>query len=203
MMQVNSEGTLNFARTLSSLKNPPFLIHVSSSTEPIGTEKPESVYSKSKARGTTAVVSALTQAHIPFNVVRIHNTYGPTQPNERFIMSLVKKMRHRETIQLNYPNRVRDFCLIGDVTGHLADLVEQQHSSIANREIGTGKGTTLLDVAHLICQIVGAPKSLITNQDSRIKDPSAVRVADTTSPVFLQCKTSLQDGLDLVVRSFL
>ena len=117
-------------------------------------------------------------------------------------MSLVSKIKNHESLQLNYPNRVRDFCLIDDVTGHLADLVERKHSSISTREIGTGKGTTLLNVAQMICQIVGAPPSLITSREDAFQDPSPVQIADMSSTTFLQCKTSLQDGLDLVVRGF-
>ena len=69
-------------------------------------------------------------------------------------------------------------------------------------EIGTGKGTTLLNVARMTCQIVGAPPSLITSREDALQDPSPVQVADVSSTAFLQCKTSLQDGLDLMVRGF-
>ena len=201
MVQVNSDATMHFARILSNLQNPPTLIHIASSTEPIGNVQPESLYSKSKAEGTAAVVSVLSQTQIPLKVLRIHNTYGPTQPEGRFVMSLINKFRNNEEVHLNYPDRVRDFCLIDDVSQHIVKLVTQKHTGISHNEIGTGTGVTLINAANMICKTVGASESLITSNSPEVFDPSSIQVADKLLTGFCKCETTLQGGLNILLRS--
>jgi len=201
MVQVNSDATIHFARILSNLQNPPTLIHIASSTEPIGNVQPESLYSKSKAEGTAAVITALSQTQIPFKVLRIHNTYGPMQPEGRFVMSLINKFCNNEEVHLNYPDRVRDFCLIDDVSQHIVKLVTQKHTGISHNEIGTGTGVTLIDAANMICKTVGASESLITSNSSEVFDPNSSQVADKLLNGFCKCETTLQGGLNILLGS--
>ena len=201
MVKVNSDATIHFARILSNLQNPPTLIHIASSTEPIGNVQPESLYSKSKAEGTAAVVSVLSQTQIPLKVLRIHNTYGPTQPEGRFVTSLINKFRNNEEVHLNYPERVRDFCFIDDVSQHIVKLVTQKHTGISHNEIGTGTGVTLINAANMICKTVGASESLITSNSSEVFDPNSIQVADKLLTGFCKCETTLQGGLNILLRS--
>ena len=201
MVQVNSDAAIDFARILSNLQNPPTLIHIASSTEPIGNVQPESPYSKSKAEGTAAVVAVLSQTQIPLKVLRIHNTYGPMQPEGRFVMSLINKFRNNEEVHLNYPDRVRDFCLIDDVSQHIVKLVTQKHTGISHNEIGTGTGVTLINAANMICKTVGAPESLITSNSSEVLDLNSIQVADNLLTGFCKCETTLQVGLNILVGS--
>ena len=199
MNVVNSMGAAVFARAMSELATPPWFVHASSSTEHTGNGTAESTYSTTKAAGTTATESQLRLAGLAHSIVRIHNTYGPDQPEGRFVMAAVTKLRRREQFTLNFPARVRDFCFGDDVVRHLADLLETPHRSATFREIGSGTGMTLEDASRLISERVGAPAELVLINTTTASDPNPSQVADASSPDFLECATSFQDGIDALV----
>jgi nucleoside-diphosphate-sugar epimerase len=201
MNVVNSIGASVFAGVMSDLATPPWFVHAASSTEPLGAETAESTYSSTKAEGTSTTGSQLRAAGLPHAIVRIHNTYGPGQPRGRFVMDALTTLMRRETFTLNYPARLRDFCFVDDVAGHLADLLERPHQGESSREIGSGQGITLEEAARLICDRAGAPVELVRVKAMPGSDPNLAQLADTSSPDFLKCTTSFRDGIDALVSA--
>jgi nucleoside-diphosphate-sugar epimerase len=203
MNAVNSMGAAVFARAMSELATPPWFVHASSSTEPTGNRSAESMYSATKAEGTTATESELRTAGLAHSIVRIHNTYGPDQPEGRFVMGAVMRLRRSERCVLNFPARVRDFCFVDDVVRHLADLLETPHPSATFREVGSGTGVTLEDAVRLIRERVGAPPELVVINTGTASDSNPSQVADASSSDFLECTTSFQDGIDALVSNLI
>jgi nucleoside-diphosphate-sugar epimerase len=192
----NAQGPANFALAISEMANAPWLVHVASSTEPVAGEIAESIYSATKAQGTLAVRARMTQAQLPYSIARVHNTYGISQPPGRFLYDLVMHLRRGERVLLHYPNRVRDFAYIDDVVTHLADIVESPLSETADYEIGTGVGMSLRDVANLVCSRLGTDSNLVECNEPPEFDPQLIHIADSGSPCFRACATSLSDGIE-------
>jgi putative transposase len=65
--------------------------------------------------------------------------------------------------------------------------------------IGSGTGMTLEDASRLISERVGAPAELVLINTTTASDPNPSQVADASSPDFLECATSFQDGIDALV----
>lgn len=201
MHRVNYEGATAFGEAMAESKEPPWLVHAASSTEPKDSHAPESAYSASKAAGTQALVNILDSARISFSLARIHNTYGPLQPDGRFVMGVIRNLLAHEEVHVRHPMRVRDFCYVDDVVHHLADLAETTHCSSVVSEIGTGRGTSLSDLVEIVRCRVGASVNLMVATVNRGADPTEYQVADSESPDFLRCRTSLEDGIDRTLRS--
>lgn len=201
MHRVNYEGATALAEAIADAQNPPWLVHAASSTEPKATHNPESAYSASKSAGTQAFVCILDRALIPFSLARVHNVYGPLQPDGRFVMCAIRSLIAGVEVHLRHPVRVRDFCYVDDVVQHLADLSETTHPSRFVTEIGTGKGSRLGDLVELVRSRVGASPDLVVPHFTRSVDPNEYQVADSEGPGFLRCRTSLVNGIDMTIRS--
>lgn len=203
MLRVNFHGAQALSHAIRSVASPPWFVHVSSSTEPKGGAEPESPYSRSKALGTAMLEDSLTRDGVPLAVVRIHNTYGASQPDGRFLMSAMRKLHRGEPFVVQFPHRIRDFCFIEDVGTHLAAVVESPQEGVSHWEIGTGTGTSLWQAGDMVRRRVGAPAHLLGRDVDPRHDPAPVDVASSGDVGFLECETTLHDGLDQVARSAL
>ena len=196
MHAVNVDGAVNLARLASEVRTPPWYIHVASSTEPLDGATAESEYSRLKGEGTDAVMRFLNSSGMAYSVAVVHNTYGPRQPQGRFVGDVVRSVARGERVHILHPGRIRDFCYVDDVASRLATVVLGRRADHDRpiREIGTGHGATLLDVALLVCRTLGKPEGLVTVSASP-DEGEAPRVADRGAPGFLECPTSLEQGI--------
>jgi len=201
MRRVNYGGAIALGEAIAATKKPPWLVHASSGTEPREAHTPESAYSASKAEGTRALGALLESARIPFSVARIHNTYGPSQPSGRFVMRVIKSLLAGEEVHVKYPSRVRDFCYVEDVVCHLADMAEITYSSSSVSEIGTGKGTSLWNLVEIVRRRLGSSTNVMMTPITWASDLNEYQVGNSGDPGFLLCETSLEDGIDKVLRS--
>jgi nucleoside-diphosphate-sugar epimerase len=200
MIAINAHGAAALAKAASAVSTPPWYVHIASSTEPLLGETPESAYSASKAAGTTMTRDALEAAGMAYSIVTIHNAYGSTQPTGRFVVDVMRSLLRRETVRIEHPSRVRDFCYIDDVVTHVTTVVERGSTGgHSTREIGTGQGTSLRALAELACEILGVPSGLVIAKEESGEDPHAYRVADSFAAGFLGCTTPLSVGLTRLV----
>lgn len=150
--RVKSVGASVLAQVLTELAVAPWFVHASSSTEPNPGEDTESAYSRTKAERTSvtrAQPHALGLAHA---IVRIHNAYGARQLEGRFVMAALTALRRGERFTPQFPDRVRDFCLAGDVARHLADVLESPPGREVFREIGSIRALSIAEAARVICR---------------------------------------------------
>ncbi len=202
MLKVNAIAPATLADALTRLRvSAPFLVHVASSTEPRESGASESDYSSTKALGSIAVRHTLEEAGLPFVIARVHNTYGPEQPDGRFLMSVIRDLQQGRPVFVRYPDRLRDFCYIHDVADNLSNLVEDTARSGRTLEIGTGVGTTLLDAAKMAAKRLNVDQGMVSAKYPAMPDQHPMEVADPTSRAFVSCKTSISSGIDLTIRS--
>ena len=195
MSEINIDGTRSVAMALARTDVPPWFLHVSSSTEPRNGSAAESEYSGTKAAGTTAISSILLAAELDHSIARLHNVYGPGQPAGRFVADVISNSKRNMPTHLNFPDRIRDFCFAFDVTSALSTLVETREPGSRMHEVGSGTGTSLMDIALLITASVGASCDLVMRPEKASFDPRPELVADQHSLDFLRCTTTLDEGI--------
>ncbi len=193
MVHANREGPGNVAR--ASAAAGARMLHVASSTEPLPGMLPESFYSQTKADGTGEVIGLMGRERGAFAVARVHNAYGRDQPRGRFIIDVIERLSSGGEFTIRFPDRVRDFCVVDEVVGHLADLALADTSADRCFDIGTGVGITLRDAALAIQDAFGAEGSEVHWAEGPAADPAPSSVAGDAGMATLWCPTTLAAGL--------
>lgn len=199
-LTVNSEGPKNLINAIERSMEKSKLIHISSATEPRDPNYLslfESKYSESKYIGTQSVFNAANVGQVEAKIVRVHNCYGAEQPRNRFVSWVINQAESKEEIYLNYPNRVRDFCLVSEAATAIASIstIFATRPSKQMEEVGTGVGISLKDAALEICDVLNADRRLVKMPDNEELDmhPSEIaRVSDQSGGL---CKTTFKLGI--------
>lgn len=139
------------------------LIHVASATEPRPGARGESLYSETKGIGTSVVEESIRRERIPGTVLRLHNVYGPDQPEGRLVRDLIAGASHRRIPTLTYPDRSRDFVFEHDAVRALTHAILNYDSRDPMVELRTGNLTTLRCLQEKITSLVweGDPLSCL------------------------------------------
>jgi len=198
MESMNSSVPIWLAQSIIAINPGIQLIHAASSTEqPSTSGEFESDYSRTKAAGTRALAECARESSGPVTILRIHNTYGADQPRNRFIASVIDRCLAGEQVALNYPDRVRDFVHIDDVAAAFVDACRVRGEGLSEFEVGTGTGTSLVDVATIIAVEAGVGPDTIT-QTHRV-DHHPITVADP-GELIRRATIALPDGIRRVVQ---
>jgi dTDP-L-rhamnose 4-epimerase len=129
---------------------------------------PTSVYGATKL-AQEHILSAWGSSHdTRLTILRFQNVYGPGQSlinSYTGIVSLFSQMARRgESIPVYEDGRItRDFVYIEDIADALrAVIVDPPADSLSRFDVGSGVGTTILDLAQLIADYHHAPDPHIT-----------------------------------------
>jgi nucleoside-diphosphate-sugar epimerase len=79
--------------------------------------------------------------------------YGPFEATERLVPSVTRRLLAEENAPLTAGTQVRDFIHVADCGAALAALVDSEVTGPVN--VGSGQGTTVLEVATTIGRIIG------------------------------------------------
>ena len=202
-LEVNSLGPRNLVNVLSGkhFGNIP-LIHISSATEPrllANLQLFESAYSESKFLGTKEIGLAISTGKLSGALIRLHNCYGNDQPIDRFVAWAYRELKAGEQINLKFPKRIRDFCFVKDAAQCLVTLATEDKSVYSDgmREIGSGIGLSLHQVAFEIADFLEISPNLIVDSDYTSEDYHPIEVAELLDGDSGRCLTQLRDGLIL------
>jgi len=177
MHYVNVEIARRIAVGMSQLNAPCNLLHLSSSTEPLGSTAPESDYAKFKKEGTEEVRRILAGSAHALKIVRVHNVYATQLLPKRFISEVAIAAKKGDEFRLEFPNRVRDFVYLGDVISSLKEIILNDAGVARQYEVGTGVGRSLSAVAEMIYGMSGRSRSLIIGSSDSTKDEHSYEVA--------------------------
>lgn len=89
---------------------------------------------------------------------RLFFPYGPGEPPGRFIPSVIQGLLQRAPVDCTHGGQVRDFVYVDDVAEACAALVAGEASGAYN--VGSGRGSSLREVADLIVSELGHPELL-------------------------------------------
>lgn len=201
-LDVNTCSSMNIVEAMYLAGKTSRFIHVASATENLASpsETHESEYSLTKELGTANYVNALMRTGFSGMTLVLHNTYGKTQPEDRFIAASKKALANGERLRLNYPQRVRDFVYQPDVNlafeQAINDLFAKNSFPHQFKEIGTCTGVTLYDAALIIAAALGLGSEMIEIDNQKRVDQHSSRTALFDSEHTYICKTSLVDGIN-------
>ena len=152
------------------------LPHDSVSVEP----RPTSVYGATKLAQEHVLTAWCLAMGVTPILVRLQNVYGPGQsPNNPYtgIVPLFAQVaRGGGSIPVYEDGEiVRDFVFIDDVVAALLGVLAAGKATASPYDVGSGKGTTILDLARIVAGIYGAPEPTITGQfrDGDVRHASA------------------------------
>lgn len=163
---------------------------------------PTSVYGATKL-AQEHILSAWTGAHdARLSVLRFQNVYGPGQSlinSYTGIVSLFSQLARRgESIPVYEDGRItRDFVYIDDVADSIAAVALTPPAATgAPFDVGSGAGTTILELATLIAEYYGAPAPHITGafRDGDVRHASC-DIDDTVAGLDWAPRWGLRDGL--------
>lgn len=157
-LEVNYLGTKNLVRNICKYKKDIWLFFASSShvykssnriLKEIDEVRPITLYGRTKLRAENYLLKDHLKNKLKICIGRIFSFTNKKQKKPYLIPSLHEKInKQRDSINIDNLNHVRDFCHIEDICRAINLLKKKKLSGTFN--IGTGKGTNLLNIIKLI-----------------------------------------------------
>ena len=161
---------------------------------------PLSLYARCKDELHQCLTRRWTSPDITLIWARLFYPYGPGEHPSRLCSSLIRRLRSGERVLLKTPHSTKDYIHIEDVGRALLTLAGETRSQAVN--IGTGTGTTVLELAERIAGLLGR-SDLIGCENPPGHDPLHHVVADV-SRLRSMCwspQVALEDGLHGLIRT--
>jgi nucleoside-diphosphate-sugar epimerase len=119
-------------------------------------EQPTSNYGVSKLAATRASLAIEAATDMEVVVVRAGVAYGPGQPSDMFIASLITAMTSGTKFEMTSGEQTRDFIFVDDVVRGLVILATAAEASGQIFNIGSGFGMRVRYVAEFVETLTGA-----------------------------------------------
>lgn len=201
VMAVNTIGVRNLIKLCAKMSHKPYLIHLASALELFDHRKNfESSYALEKKEGTDAFMNSLKRREIRGICLRLHNVYGPNQPNDRFVSSTISNLMNGQVVKIDYPKRIRDFVFVHDVAYKITEVINEigKHDVKFDYsyEIGTGVGVTIKNAGESIARIMGLVPEQVVLSSQPIKPDQMPKIVANIQKVFRNpCKTNFEEGI--------
>lgn len=131
--------------------------------------RPTNVYAATKL-AQEHLLAAWTAAHdTNLSVLRLQNVYGPGQSLTNSYTGIValfaRLAREGQTLEVYEDGRiVRDFVYIDDVVEALFAALERPATESRRLDIGSGKATTIHELANTVADMCGAPEPTVVTK---------------------------------------
>lgn len=159
-------------------------------------------YSLGKTFGEIACYSASSQLGLNFQILRIHNIYGPRMGNKHVIPDLIEKFRSGN-MEVPGHSESRAFMYIDDLVGAVRFLIANENNNIKLMNVGSQTETLIRILAEKISKGLKIEKAIKPLEswpgsvNRRLPDTSLLRSIYTFS------ETSLDVGLDKTISWYL
>ena len=203
-LEHNTQGSLNLLNACfqnSSLGSTPRkLIVIRTPAE----SNPSNAYVASKAATWSFCQMYARRYRWPIVGAMVFQAYGPGQPAHTFIQAALRAALDGEDFVMTSGNQSRDWIFLSDVVDGLVAILDAQLSPGDSLDLGTGRRTSLLDVASLAYRLVGRggrpiPGALadrVGEEDGLTADAARMYEALGWTP-----RVTLEEGLSLVLQS--
>ena len=205
LAQVNKYIYLGSSESYAGGVNLGFVDVPTSEGVPLVIEDVENVrwsYSLGKTFGEVACYSASSQLDLNFQILRIHNIYGPRMGNKHVIPDLIEKFTSGNMDVPGY-SESRAFMYIDDLVGVVRFLIANELNNIRLLNVGSQTETLIKTLAEKIAKALDIDKA-IKALDSwpgsvkrRLPDTSLLRSIYTFE------ETHLDKGLDKTISWYL
>jgi len=162
------------------------------------------------ARSKLALEQTLSASRLPSErtlIVRVANAYGPGQPARRGLGVVAHWMHaaanRQPLVLMGDKETVRDYVYIGDIVDALVDIHRTEGPLPPILNVGSGRGTTLGELAQTVLDVVDDPSVSIDARPPRSFDLSRTWLDTTLAARSLgwRPRTSLRDGVSAAWRA--
>jgi len=159
-------------------------------------------YSLGKTFGEIACYSANSQLGLNFQILRIHNIYGPRMGNKHVIPDLIEKFR-LGNMDVPGHGESRAFMYIDDLVGVVRFLIANENNDIKLMNVGSQTETLIKILAEKIAEVLEIEKAIKPLESwpgsvkRRLPDTSLLR------SIYAFDETSLDEGLDKTISWYL
>lgn len=157
-------------------------------------------YTRSKKLCENEIIKYNKKSNLNSIILRIFNVYSSSLNSRGVIPDLIKKMGKKAKIFIDYANNVRDFIYISDFLELINKSLNFNKSIYI--QVGTGKGTKVIDVANKInsifkfkCKVLKSRKKLSAKNFF-----SKANLSQNSKHLKWKSKVSLQKGLNLIYK---
>ncbi|KFM22211.1 UDP-glucose 4-epimerase protein [Marine Group I thaumarchaeote SCGC AAA799-B03] len=114
---------------------------------------PITTYAASKSAAEQMCIGFCQQNKLKLKIVRPFNTFGPKSPEYRVIPTIIRQLKHNESIKIANTTSKRDFIFVDDVANAIYYISKSKNDSkIFN--IGTGRTLSILEVIKMLEKIL-------------------------------------------------
>ena len=139
-------------------------------------------------------------------VLRLFNIYGPSplHMNSKGVISIIadKILAGKSFDLTDSPNNLRDFVHIDDVVQALSLSLFQSPPKKSIFNIGTGIGTSLMEIANLVIEMTGSSKDLINfNPDTLSSEFNSVaNIEAAKKHLDYSSKVNIEKGISMLLE---
>jgi dTDP-glucose 4,6-dehydratase len=168
---------------------------------PVG---PRSVYDEAKRYAEAITMAYHRTRGVRVSIARIFNTYGPQlDPADGRVVSnfVVQALRNEPLTVYGDGRQTRSFCYVDDTVAGLLALFDSGLVGAVN--IGNPNEFTMLELAELVCEVVGATAEIIHRplpQDDPVQRCPDIALA--RKELGWEPRVALREGLERTVRWF-
>jgi len=169
-----------------------------------GDDTPSSPYAAAKAAGCAYARMFHRLYGLPVVIARLYMVYGPgPQDMTKLVPYVASRLAGGKEVLLSSGEAAFDFVFIDDVVDGLIALAMNDGLEGQTLDLGTGKLTSVTDVAHIVATRMGAGADALRLGAMPDRRFEPIRKADTATTERLtgwRARTPLTDGIDQFVR---
>ena len=158
-------------------------------------------YSKSKAQLADFLRWYACKTDIHVQNILLENFYGEDEPLNRFLPSVINKLKMNQEILLTEGTQRRDFIYIEDVLSAIEFLID--HKITENYEdipLGTGEGPMVREVIQYLSDITGSSSRLIFGAvPKRKNEPDSIADVSVLERLGWKCEYKWKEGLKKLI----
>jgi NAD dependent epimerase/dehydratase len=212
-VSTNINGTLNILQ--ESLRSGVSRVVHTSTSEVYGTAQripitedhplqAQSPYSATKIGADKLAESFHRSFGLPLSIARPFNTYGPRQSKRAVIPTIIMQALANEPIRIGNLAPTRDFNYVSDTVLGFLQIAESEKTIGAVVNLGTGKETSIGDLARMICLLTGAEFRIVQDNDRVRPSQSEVERLCASNALAQELagwhpEIALKDGLEKTV----
>lgn len=211
MIKTNIVGTTNLLEALNGLSCKAIVV-AGSSSEYGKKEKqmketdylePNNFYGATKAAQTQISQVYGITSDLPIIILRLFNVYGPYEEKGRLVRSVIESVLSKKEIALATGKETRDFIYVEDVVDVFIRAAKSQVKSGSVFNVGTGKQTTIRELAENVIDIAGVKVPIKLNvYPGRKWDTTHWRasIRKTSKVLKWKPKYTLKKGLEKTIK---
>ena len=173
------------------------LPHRSAHVEP----RPTSVYGATKLAQEHILKSWCLALRVTPILLRLQNVYGPgqslTNPYTGIVPFFAQVARDGGSIPVFEDGGIiRDFVYIDDVVAAIVAALDVGRATTTPYDVGSGSSTSILELAHIVAQIYGAPEPTVVGRfrDGDVRF-AAAEIDDTSADLGWHPSVAVEEGV--------